>query len=137
MLILVFDGRFRVVGIEVKEELKKVAFRSIFLNIAVFLISIVFIGLNLSVLIGLLLGTSVMLLNMLLLGMFIERVLAGSKTKAKFTMTTGYLFRLLIVGILFFASIKFDFIHPVGAMIPLFYPKVIYTGGAILKHKRG
>ena len=78
-----------------------------------------------------------MLLNMFLLGMFIERVITGSKKKAQFIMISGYLFRLLIVGILFFTSIKTDFIHPLGAMIPLFYPKIIYTGGAILKHKRG
>lgn len=126
-----------MIGVEVKEELKKIAFCSIFLNIAVFLISITLMGLNISIPIGLLLGTLVMLLNMLLLGLFIKRVLTGSKKNAQFTMITGYLFRLLIVGILFFASVKIDFIHPLGAMIPLFYPKIIYMSGAIFKHKRG
>ncbi|NLP26597.1 MAG: hypothetical protein GX365_04540 [Clostridiales bacterium] len=126
-----------MIGIEVKRELKKIAFYSIFLNISLFLISIILIGAKVSVPLGLLLGTLVMLLNMFLLGMFIERVITGSKKKAQFIMISGYLFRLLIVGILFFTSIKTDFIHPLGAMIPLFYPKIIYTGGAILKHKRG
>ncbi|NLK70610.1 MAG: hypothetical protein GX286_04135 [Clostridiales bacterium] len=126
-----------MVGIEVKEELKKIAFYSVFLNVAFFLISIAIIGIKISIPIGLLLGTAVMLLNMLLLGMFIERTLTVSKKGAQITMTTGYFLRLLIVGTFFFVSVKIDLIHPLGAMIPLFYPKLIYTGGAILKYKGG
>lgn len=120
-----------------KHELKIIGFRSIFLNISAYLISFIFLGLNISMLIGLLLGTLVMFIYLIMLYRSIENTVSAGLRFARAKMMGGYLLRLLLIGILIVASFKLDFINPVGAILPIFYPKMIYVGGAIFKRKGG
>ena len=96
---------------DLKKELLFIFIRSLFLNLAAYLISVVFIGFTFSMAAGLLLGTSGMLFNLFLLNMF-----------------GGYIARMFIIMPLISVTMFFELSCTIGAVIPYFYPKLIYAG---------
>lgn len=115
-----------------RKEIKFILLWSTALNLIVYGISVVIIGINISVLAGLVLGTVILIINMIHLHKSILRITAFGG-KGKNPMMKGYLFRSLIVCIGIFISFRVDFINVLGALLPLFYPKVIYTIHSIIK----
>ncbi len=120
-----------------RNELKFIGIRSVFLNISAYLISFLFIGVNISMLLGLVLGTAVMFIYLVMLYNSVEKSIVLQEKKAKNKMMRGYLFRLLVIGAAVVLSFNVSIINPVGVLLPLFYPKIIYVGGAIFKRKGG
>ncbi len=120
-----------------RNELKFIGIRSVFLNISAYLISFLFIGVNISMLLGLVLGTAVMFIYLVMLYNSVEKSVVLQEKKAKNKMMRGYLLRLLVIGVAVVLSFKVSIINPVGVLLPLFYPKIIYVGGAIFKRKGG
>lgn len=120
-----------------KKELKCIGIRSVFLNISAYLISFIFIGVNISFLCGLILGTAVMFIYLIMLYTSIEKSVDSGIKYARAKMMAGYLLRLLVIGIAAVISFRVEIINTVGTLIPLFYPKMIYVGGAIFKRKGG
>ncbi|MGN0605570.1 MAG: ATP synthase subunit I [Oscillospiraceae bacterium] len=119
------------------KELKAIGLRSVFLNISACIIFFLITGVNISVPIGLLLGTVLMFIYLILLYKSIEVSLSGRESSAKLKMNIGYFLRLAVIGIFFVASLQTDYINSVAVLIPIFYPKIIYVGGALFKRKGG
>ena len=90
---------------DLKKELLFIFIRSLFLNLAAYLISVVFIGFTFSMAAGLLLGI-----------------------KSSSRMFGGYIARMFIIMALISVTMFFELSCTIGAVIPYFYPKLIYAG---------
>lgn len=113
---------------DLKKELLIIFIRSLFLNLAAYLISVVFIGFTFSMAAGLLLGTSGMLLNLFLLNMSVYKIVKSGGMKSSGRMFGSYVVRMLIIMALISVTMFFKLSFTIGAVIPYFYPKLIYAG---------
>ena len=114
-------------------ELKLILTRSVFLNIAAYLISIIFIGFTLPMAAGLFLGTFGMLLNLFLLNKSIcDAVKMGGSKK----MVVWYIIRMTIVSLILVMTMMWCVSCMIGSLIPFVYPKLVY-GGKTLFRKGG
>lgn len=109
--------------------------RAVFLDIAAYLLSILYLGVTLRFAIGLLIGTAVLFGSLLLLRQSVRRVEDDAK---RYGMTSqrryqvSYAIRLLIFAIGFGAAVVFRTeISPLAVVIPMLYPRLIYTAGAL------
>ena len=101
---------------------------------ATYLISLIFLGLNYSMALGLILGTAVLYINLIQLGVSSENVVDRyNRNKdiksSKRYMFSNYLLRYLIIGIAVYISlsVKLGFLfNTAGVVLPLIYPKLIY-----------
>ena len=101
---------------------------------AAYLISLIFLGLNYSMALGLILGTAVLYINLIQLGVSSENVVDRyNRNKdiksSKRYMFSNYLLRYLIIGIAVYISlsVKLGFLfNTAGVVLPLIYPKLIY-----------
>lgn len=118
---------------DLKKELFIIFIRSLFLNLAAYLISACFIGFTLSMAAGLLLGTLGMIFNLFLLNMSVYRIVKSGGIKSGSKMFGGYIVRMFMIMAIISVTIFFDLPCTVGAVIPYFYPKLIYTGKALFK----
>lgn len=118
----------------IKTELRSVIPFVIVFDVIVYLISFLFLGLNYSMLLGLLVGSALMLFNFIALGMSTERIvtrykITGNAKASKRAVYTNYILRLFIIGIVIYLTtidnVSFLF-NIFGVFIPLFYPKLIY-----------
>lgn len=109
-----------------KKEMKFILLWSIGLDAAAFLISLFFMGINISFAAGLVLGNAALFLNLWHLNRSVKKI-AFSGGRGRNPMMGGYLFRSLITCITVLISFRFDFINTIGVLLPFFYPKVIYT----------
>lgn len=112
---------------DLKKELLFIFIRSLFLNLAAYLISVVFIGFTFSMAAGLLLGTSGMLFNLFLLNMSVNKIVKSGGIKSSSRMFGGYIARMFIIMALISVTMFFELSCTIGAVIPYFYPKLIYA----------
>ena len=117
-------------------ELRVIGIRTVFLNIAVYLISGLVQGFTLSFALGLLLGTALLFVYLLLLSRSVARSVAQPGGRPQVQMVSGYLLRLVLIGAGFLLAMQVSWINAFAAMIPLVYPRLIYVGHACL-HKNG
>lgn len=117
-------------------ELRVIGIRTVFLNIAVYLISGLVQGFTLSFALGLLLGTALLFVYLLLLSRSVARSVAQPGGRPHVQMVSGYLLRLVLIGAVFLLAMQVSWINAFAAMIPLVYPRLIYVGHACL-HKNG
>lgn len=118
-----------------RKELGMLGLRSCFLNIAAYLISVIVLGATLRFALGLLLGTAVLFGMLLLLQISVKRMAedarhAGTTSQRRYLLF--YALRLALFGIAFALSLMYpDWLHPVGVCVPMLYPHLIYTAGAL------
>lgn len=117
-------------------ELRVIGIRTLFLNIAVYLISGLVQGFTLSFAVGLLLGTALLFVYLLLLSRSVARSVEQPGGRPQVQMVSGYLLRLVLIGAVFLLAMQVSWINAFAAMIPLVYPRLIYVGHACL-HKNG
>lgn len=117
-------------------ELRVIGIRTVFLNIAVYLISGLVQGFTLSFALGLLLGTVLLFVYLLLLSRSVARSVEQPGGRPQVQMVSGYLLRLVLIGAVFLLAMQVSWINAFAAMIPLVYPRLIYVGHACL-HKNG
>lgn len=117
-------------------ELRVIGIRTVFLNIAVYLISGLVQGFTLSFAVGLLLGTALLFVYLLLLSRSVARSVEQPGGRPQVQMVSGYLLRLVLIGAVFLLAMQISWINAFAAMIPLVYPRLIYVGHACL-HKNG
>ncbi|WP_276795057.1 ATP synthase subunit I [Ruminococcus champanellensis] len=117
-------------------ELRVIGIRTVFLNIAVYLISGLVQGFTLSFALGLLLGTALLFVYLLLLSRSVARSVEKPGGRPQVQMVSGYLLRLVLIGAVFLLAMQVSWINAFAAMIPLVYPRLIYVGHACL-HKNG
>lgn len=114
-------------------ELKFIFKGSCVLNLVIYLLSLIF-QLNVSVLLGLLLGTLVLYLNLHLLRHDLDN--AVKYGSSRFKIMCGYLLRYLLIGTAFYFSVNIGIINPFGVIVVQMYPKVLYTLKSIIKKGR-
>lgn len=114
-------------------ELKYFSIRALFLDISAYLISAFFIGFTLSMALGLVLGTLGMIVNLVLLNNSIKNIVKDGGRSSRARMLSGYIIRLGITGVIVAAAMMIPFINTAGAVIPYFYPNLVYAGKALLK----
>lgn len=117
-------------------EFRVIGIRTVFLNIAVYLISGLVQGFTLSFAVGLLLGTALLFVYLLLLSRSVARSVEQPGGRPQVQMVSGYLLRLVLIGAVFLLAMQISWINAFAAMIPLVYPRLIYVGHACL-HRNG
>ena len=124
-----------------RQEIRGIAKRAAFLDIAAYLVSVIFLGVTVSFALGLLLGTAVLFVTLLLLKNSVERMTADAKRSGVTSQRRYLLFyalRLAVFGAAFGAAVILrHVISPVAAVIPMLYPRLIYTAGALLQGSGG
>lgn len=128
----------------IRQELLTLMKRAVFLNIAAYLISIIAVGVTLRFAAGLLLGTAVLLCTLLLLRLSVLRMEDDAKrfgTTSQRRYLLFYALRMLVFAAAFAAALLFRTrISPVAVVLPMLYPRLIYTAGSLLsgtgKHSR-
>lgn len=121
----------------INKELSFIMPRALILDGIIFIATLPIYKLGWEIPIGLLLGTFVMLLNFVILGLSSERAVERPMGSAKRYMFLSYLLRFGIMAVLFMCAIKCSYINLFAAIIPQFFPKVIYTLDAAFKNRKG
>lgn len=118
-------------------EIRMLAIRAALLDLSAYLISTFFYGFTLRFALGLLLGTAVMVCNLLLLQRGLSRVVYEAKREGKADIalhTRYYIYRLAVFSAAFALSLLLPTVFsPIAAVIPVFYPKLIYTAQGFFK----
>lgn len=121
----------RIFSKMITDELKFIALPVIVLDAAVMLAAAPFFGFTLAGVYGLLLGNAAMLANFILLGYSSERAVEKTAVSAKRYMLLFYLIRFGIMGAAMALAFHSDRINGFYTVIPLLYPKMIYTLSAV------
>ena len=121
----------RIFSKMITDELKFIALPVIVLDAAVMLAAAPFFGFTLAGVYGLLLGNAAMLANFILLGYSSERAVEKTAVSAKRYMLLFYFIRFAIMGAAMALAFHSDRINGLYTVIPLLYPKMIYTLSAV------
>lgn len=120
-----------------RQEILDIFKRAVFLDIAAYLISVIVLGATLSFALGLLLGTAVLLATLLLLKISVERMASDAKRSGVTSQRRYLLFyamRLGVFAVAFGAAVILrKYISPVAVAVPMLYPRLIYTLGAVFQ----
>ena len=120
-----------------RQEILDIFKRAVFLDIAAYLISVIVLGATLSFALGLLLGTAVLLVTLFLLKISVERMAADAKRSGVTSQRRYLLFyamRLGVFAVAFGAAVILrKYISPVAVAVPMLYPRLIYTLGALFQ----
>ena len=120
-------------------ELKMLGIRSAWLDLAAWCISNLIFGLNLRYALGLLLGTAVLFINLLILYHSISLMAYDAKRTGKASTARHaryYLLRLAIFAAAFSAALLLPaWIAPIGVAIPPLYPRLVYTTQAVFNRQ--
>lgn len=120
-----------------RQEILDIFKRAVFLDIAAYLISVIVLGATLSFALGLLLGTAVLLVTLFLLKISVERMAADAKRSGVTSQRRYLLFyamRLGVFAVAFGAAVILrKYISPVAVAVPMLYPRLIYTLGAVFQ----
>jgi hypothetical protein len=120
-----------------RRELLMLMRRGLFLSIAAYLISVPVIGATLRFALGLAVGHLVLLGTLILLNCGISRMAydakhSGVTSQRRYLLL--YALRLLLFAAGFGAALLLrGYIHPVAVCIPMLYPRIIYTAGALFQ----
>ena len=120
-----------------RRELSMLMRRGVLLDIAAYLISIPFLGATLRFALGLALGHLILLVTLLLLNRSISRMAydakhSGVTSQRRYLLL--YALRLLLFAAGFGAALLLQsHIHPAAVCIPMLYPRLIYTAGALFQ----
>lgn len=121
---------------ELKKEIRHIFIRSMFLNAAVFLVFAAVWGRVLYVAAGLALGTAGMVINLVLLNRSVYRIVKYGNAGASKKMFAGYILRLMLTGLIISAAMLTGLANVACTVIPYFYPKLIYAGGAFFRKEK-
>ena len=116
-----------------KKEVLYIFKSSCILNVIVYLPTLIFKA-NIDMLLGLILGTIILFINLNLLKHDINSVvnLGGNKK----SLYLGYVLRYLLIASAFYFTAHVEIINPIGVILPQFYPKIAYTIKAIVENKK-
>ncbi len=107
---------------------------AIILDVAAYGISVMLCGFTLPFALGLMLGTIAMLTSMWLLSRTVLKIAERAKETGTHNRRylASYVLRMAILGIAFVIAYRYRPIAALGAAIPMLYPRIIYTVGALL-----
>ncbi len=122
-----------------RAEMKALICRTLLLDLAAVLIRGMFPGETLPFALGLLLGSAVMLADLLLLNRAVRAMARDAEaggTSSQRRFQGNYLLRMLLFGAVFAAALLLPRISPAGVAIPMLYPRLIYTAGALFSRSK-
>lgn len=90
---------------------------------------------NMSMILGLVLGTMVALMNFTMLAKTVEKSVEMSPEGAKLYASTQYFIRMIIVALVLFVTVKSKRLHLIGVLLGLIGPKVVILSRNILFNK--
>jgi hypothetical protein len=117
----------------IADEIKHIALRAVIFDIVAYLLSTLWLGLNLRFALGLAIGTAVLLINLFILRNSIQRAVMFGTKRAKKIMFAGYMVRMLLFSVAFYVSLVTFLVNSVAVTLPQFYPKIMYAVGAFLE----
>ncbi len=133
--------KIRLFSKMIDEQLEFLLPRALAADLILFVCMLPFYGLDVPVILGLLLGTFTMTVNIVLLGISTQRAVERASVKsAQRYMFSFYLIRFTIMGAAVAAGFLLPCFNAVCTYIPLLWPKIIYTADAFaqsIKEKYG
>ena len=87
--------------------------------------------------VSLLLGACYSLLLFRMIGNNVAKAALFPPEQATRIVRRGYFFRYVLTGLAVFAAIKAPFIHPLAAVLPLFFPKIVLLWHNVVQRKGG
>lgn len=120
----------------INKELSFLFPRTLIFDGILYLITLPFYGLCSQIPLGILLGTLVMLLNFVILGISSEHAVERQAGGAKRLMLLSYAGRFLIMGCLFTFCVITGYANVVAAAVPMMYPRWSYTLDAVVKKRK-
>ncbi len=109
------------------KEIKKVTLGVLVLAMLQAVIVWLAFGVNVSMLLGTLLGSLCALVNFFLTAVNIEKAVRKGESGAKLSMVSGYYCRLAIIAAVMFFAIKMPWLNIFAVAIPLVFPRVVIT----------
>ncbi len=121
--------------IKLQEEIVKIN-KGVFIYDIVAIIGFIVTGhFNVSMILGLILGTMVALMNFTMLAKTIEKSVDMSPEGAKLYASTQYFVRMIIIALVLFVTVKSQRLHLIGVLLGLIGPKVVILSRNILFNK--
>ncbi len=132
------EGVYILINRELLGEIRFIGIGAAFLDVFLFFAALLFTS-PLKALVGILIGTMLVLLDMFFLSLSVESIAAGARRgkDGSRKMKAHYALRMIFVAVVLGLAWLIPFSDPICAAIPLFYPKVIYPLKAIFKKKEG
>lgn len=122
----------------INNELSFLLPRTLIFDGILYLITLPFYGFCIQIPLGIILGTLVMLLNFVILGISSEHAVERQAGGAKRLMLLSYAGRFFIMGCLFAFCVITGYANVATAAIPMMYPRWSYTlDAAVKKRKEG
>lgn len=87
--------------------------------------------------VSLLLGAAYSIVLFRMIGRSAAKAVLFAEAQAIRIVRRGYLFRYVLTGLAVFAAIKAPFIHPLAAVLPLFFPKIVLLWYNVVQRKGG
>lgn len=106
-------------------EIKYIAKGVLIFNLIALAIFFIISALNMKIFLGLIFGTIISVLNIILLAKSIEKSVTMPANKAQIYTTSTYLLRMFIVAIVLIASVKVPNLSLIGVVIGLISPKFV------------
>lgn len=105
------------------DEIKYIAKGVLIFNLIVLAIFLIISALDMKMFLGLMFGTIIAILNIILLAKSIEKSVTMPVNKAQIYTTSTYLLRMPIVAIVLIVSVKASHLSLIGVVIGLISPK--------------
>lgn len=105
------------------DEIKYIAKGVLIFNLIVLAIFLIISALDMKMFLGLMFGTIIAILNIILLAKSIEKSVTMPVNKAQIYTTSTYLLRMIIVAIVLIVSVKASHLSLIGVVIGLISPK--------------
>ena len=105
------------------DEIKYIAKGVLIFNLIVLAIFLIISALDMKMFLGLMFGTIIAILNIILLAKSIEKSVTMPVNKAQIYTTSTYLLRMLIVAVVLVVSVKASHLSVIGVVIGLISPK--------------
>ena len=105
------------------DEIKYIAKGVLIFNLIVLAIFLIISALDMKMFLGLMFGTIIAILNIILLAKSIEKSVTMPVNKAQIYTTSTYLLRMLIVAIVLIVSVKASHLSLIGVVIGIISPK--------------
>ncbi len=115
-----------------EKELRFAAVGTLVLDVLVWLISLLFTGLNAAVPLGLLIGSAGMLCNLLLLRHSVLNAVYHGKTRD----FGGYILRCVVASAAIAAGMVFPLVNGLCVILPFLYPKLLFGVKTLQKSKK-
>jgi len=120
---------------QIQQDFLKIIKGMIILNVVFIVIGAFFLEEPMAFTLGLLLGSVIAVLNMRLLYLTLNRAVTMSFRRAQIFTVSRYILRYIIIGIVVYASLTADHLHPFGTILGLLLIKPVILATQLFEDK--